>query len=97
MKKYGKASGQISELNTAPVFPEILRSWYLLLKKVPSLSCAEWPVATAWGGGGTSAQPDSLWQNTCVFWTTAHSAGRNKLMSANFTKIKGHHSISNLK
>lgn len=41
MKKYGKVSGQISELNTAPVFPEILRSWYLLLKNVPSLSCAE--------------------------------------------------------
>lgn len=51
MKKYGKASGQISELNTAPVFPEIPPSVEVLCcteelvlaikEGVPSLICAE--------------------------------------------------------
>lgn len=37
------------------------------------LSCAEWPVGTAWGWV-TSVQPDKLWQNTCGFPTSAHTA-----------------------
>lgn len=55
------------------------------IKGLSAVSCAEWPVGTAWGCV-TSVQPDKLWQHTCGFTISAHTtdAAYKKLILAKF-------------
>jgi len=59
----------------------VLKGLYLYNKEeLSDLSCAEWPVAAAWGWV-TSVQPENKWQPGHLFWAAfLPPSGRNMLL-----------------